>query len=46
MRSALGTVNPDRAPWSRIDQDEFLAEVSGAYRLNIAMLAELKERWA
>jgi heme oxygenase len=36
----------DRAPWSGIDQDEFLAEVSEAYRLNIAMLAELKERWA
>jgi heme oxygenase len=36
----------DRAPSSRIDEDEFLAEVSDAYRLNIAMLAELKERWA
>ena len=28
------------------DEEKFLAEVSEAYRLNIAVLAELKERWA
>jgi heme oxygenase len=36
----------DRISWPRPDEDAFVAEVSEAYRLNIAMLAELKERWA
>jgi heme oxygenase len=36
----------DDAPWSAAEQDSFLAEVAEAYRLNIAMLAELCDRWA
>ena len=36
----------DQVAWSAAEQDEFLAEVSQAYRLNIAVLAELKEKWA
>jgi heme oxygenase len=36
----------DAAPWSRAEQDAFLAEVSEAYRLNIDVLDELRERWA
>jgi len=36
----------DRAAWTAGEQDEFLAEVALAYRLNIAVLAELKEEWA
>lgn len=35
----------DRIRWSRADEDDFLAEVSEAYRHNIAVLAGLKERW-
>jgi heme oxygenase len=35
----------DGAAWPPAEQDRFLAEVSQAYRLNIAVLAELKERW-
>jgi heme oxygenase len=35
----------DTAPWSPAEQDAFLAEVALAYRLNIAMLTELNERW-
>ncbi len=35
----------DTAPWSPAEQDAFLAEVAEAYRLNIAMLTELNERW-
>ena len=36
----------DRAGWPAAGQDEFLAEVSEAYRLNIAVLAELNQEWA
>jgi heme oxygenase len=36
----------DEAPWSRAEQDAFLTEVSQAYRLNIDVLDELRERWA
>jgi heme oxygenase (biliverdin-producing, ferredoxin) len=36
----------DQVPLSPADEELFLAEVSEAYRLNIAVLAELKERWA
>jgi heme oxygenase len=36
----------DQAKWPATEQDAFLAEVSEAYRLNIAVLAELKEKWA
>jgi heme oxygenase len=36
----------DAVPWSQAEQDEFLAEVVEAYRLNIAVLSELKERWS
>ncbi|WP_184953797.1 heme oxygenase (biliverdin-producing) [Paractinoplanes abujensis] len=35
----------DTAPWTRAEQDEFIAEVAEAYRLNIGMLAELQTRW-
>ncbi|MGX6602921.1 biliverdin-producing heme oxygenase [Micromonosporaceae bacterium Da 78-11] len=35
----------DGLPWSSVEQDSFLAEVAEAYRLNIAVLAELKDRW-
>jgi heme oxygenase (biliverdin-producing, ferredoxin) len=36
----------DEAPWSRAEQDAFLTEVSQAFRLNIDVLDELRERWA
>jgi heme oxygenase len=36
----------DRVPWPSAEQDAFLAEVSQAYRLNIGVLTELKEKWA
>jgi heme oxygenase len=36
----------DRVTWPSAEQDAFLAEVSEAYRLNIDVLAELKEKWA
>ena len=36
----------DDLPWSGPEQDTFLAEVAEAYRLNIAMLAQLTERWS
>jgi heme oxygenase (biliverdin-producing, ferredoxin) len=35
----------DRIRWPDAEEDAFLAEVSEAYRLNIDVLAELKERW-
>ena len=35
----------DRLLWSLADRDAFVAEVSQAYLLNIAVLDELKERW-
>ena len=35
----------DQAGWPAEEQDEFLTEVSEAYRLNIAVLAALKEEW-
>ncbi|HEY0002250.1 MAG TPA: biliverdin-producing heme oxygenase [Actinoplanes sp.] len=36
----------DSLPWSPADEQRFLAEVDEAYRLNIAMLDELWERWS
>jgi heme oxygenase len=36
----------DALRWSGAEEDAFLAEVSVAYRHNIDVLAELKERWA
>ena len=36
----------DATPWSRAEQDEFIAEVAEAYRLNIDMLSELQSRWS
>jgi heme oxygenase len=36
----------DEISWPAADEKLFLTEVSEAYRLNIAVLAELKERWA
>lgn len=36
----------DRVAWSAGERDAFVAEVSRAYRLNIAVLRELKQRWA
>jgi heme oxygenase len=36
----------DGLAFSPADEQNFLAEVSEAYRLNIAVLQELKERWA
>jgi heme oxygenase (biliverdin-producing, ferredoxin) len=36
----------DRISWPRAEEDAFVAEVSEAYRLNITVLSELKERWA
>ena len=36
----------DGLPWSRAEQDEFIAEVVEAYELNIGMLSELQSRWA
>ncbi|HET6529234.1 MAG TPA: biliverdin-producing heme oxygenase [Actinoplanes sp.] len=35
----------DRISWPRADEDAFMAEVAEAYRLNIALLAELKDDW-
>jgi len=35
----------DALPWSRAEQEEFLAEVHEAYRLSIAVLSELRRRW-
>ena len=35
----------DRLAFSPEDEQNFLAEVTEAYRLNIAVLSELKERW-
>ena len=35
----------DRLAFSPADEQNFLAEVAEAYRLNIAVLRELKERW-
>ncbi|MFG1607484.1 heme oxygenase (biliverdin-producing) [Actinoplanes sp. NPDC049265] len=35
----------DAISWPPADEQEFLAEVPEAYRHNIAVLAELKERW-
>ncbi|MCA2213053.1 biliverdin-producing heme oxygenase [Jidongwangia harbinensis] len=35
----------DDVAWSSADEDAFLSEVREAYRLNIAVLAELTERW-
>jgi heme oxygenase len=35
----------DALAWPRSQERLFLAEVGEAYRLNIAMLAELRERW-
>ena len=36
----------DAISWPRAEEEFFLAEVSEAYRLNIAVLTDLKERWA
>ncbi|WP_305786056.1 heme oxygenase (biliverdin-producing) [Symbioplanes lichenis] len=36
----------DETGFTPAEEDLFLAEVTEAYRLNIAVLAELKERWA
>ena len=36
----------DRISWPRAEEDAFVAEVSEAYRLNIDVLTELKDRWA
>ena len=36
----------DSPDWSRAEQDAFVAEVVEAYRLNIAVLDRLKERWS
>jgi heme oxygenase len=36
----------DRVRWSPADEAVFLSEVSEAYRLNIGVLDDLKERWA
>jgi heme oxygenase (biliverdin-producing, ferredoxin) len=36
----------DRTGWTRAEENAFMAEVSEAYRLNIDVLAELRERWA
>jgi heme oxygenase len=36
----------DELSWTFADEKLFLSEVSEAYRLNIAVLADLKERWA
>jgi heme oxygenase (biliverdin-producing, ferredoxin) len=35
----------DRISWPPAEEEAFLAEVSEAYRLNIEVLDELKERW-
>lgn len=36
----------DQVEWTPAEQEEFLAEVAEAYKVNIAVLAELKEKWA
>jgi heme oxygenase len=36
----------DRLRWSRGEQNGFVAEASRAYRLNLAVLDELNQRWA
>jgi heme oxygenase len=36
----------DEISWPAAEEKLFLSEVSEAYRLNIAVLADLKERWA
>ena len=36
----------DRVVWSAAERDVCVAEVSEAYRLNIAVLQDLKQRWA
>jgi len=36
----------DEVAWSRSEERIFMTEVVEAYRLNIALLTELKERWA
>ena len=36
----------DAIRWSPVEEETFLAEVAEAYRHNIAVLADLKERWA
>lgn len=36
----------DAVSWSRSQERMFLTEVAEAYRLNIALLTELKERWS
>jgi heme oxygenase len=36
----------DTLPWSRTEEDAFLAEVLEAYRLNVDMLTELRIRWS
>jgi heme oxygenase len=35
----------DTLPWSRYEQDEFVTEVFEAYRLKIAVLDDLRQRW-
>ncbi|GIF19531.1 heme oxygenase [Actinoplanes tereljensis] len=35
----------DTLPWSPYEQDEFITEVLEAYRLNIAVLDDLRRRW-
>jgi heme oxygenase (biliverdin-producing, ferredoxin) len=35
----------DRLPWSRFEQDDFVAEVIEAYALTIAVLDDLRRRW-
>jgi heme oxygenase len=35
----------DRVAFSSVEEESFLAEVAEAYRLNIAVLRELKDRW-
>ncbi|MEV4279382.1 heme oxygenase (biliverdin-producing) [Actinoplanes xinjiangensis] len=36
----------DALPWARRQQDAFLREVAGAYRLNMDLLAELWHNWS
>jgi heme oxygenase len=36
----------DEVSWSRSEERIFMTEVAEAYRLNVALLAELKERWS
>jgi heme oxygenase (biliverdin-producing, ferredoxin) len=35
----------DALPWSRLEQDAFLTEVTDAHRLNLAVLDDLRHRW-